>query len=589
MRTLHVIVGSPPSEEESRFLALASFMGIPVSELSVEGAASLQQGSDDASSTTPALAVSAHRLATLRHVHGEKEWAALLRKRYDALLVFGWKASPDHAETLAELSAGAIRQTTCGSRSTGLRFSEDPLCFQFAGLPWPLEVSESVPVFSCESSGALRPLLLLEGEPVFLVHSSETCRVFLLSDLGVPDIHIPIPPSEERARRHLEVVPYLVFLRSALPESGWQGVRSTARLIIDDPLLTKTYGFLDFRKLLVSMDDHGFGASIAFIPWNHKRTSRRFASWLSANSHRFSVCVHGCDHTGGEFGVGNETHLRAKSRLALERMQAQEQRVGLPYEEVMVFPQGIFSTRSLRALQSTNYLAAVNSGLFPVDPEGGSPTISDFLRPAMTRFHGFPVFHRHYPVDKIDFAFDLFLGKPAFIVEHHGFFEHGEETLEDLVGWLNESEEDLSWDTLSNQLTESCLARWLDDDTIEVMFFTRCFRMENPYGRKLRLSLTKHLPEPTEVAELLLDGRPVDVVTAQDRLRLECDWEPGETKTVEIVYKSDATTFRPGLRYRSRVAARRYLSEFRDNTLSKHPWLSRMAARSLHAIRTVRR
>ena len=104
-----------------------------------------------------------------------------------------------------------------------------------------------------------------------------------------------------------------------------------------------------------------FTTTIAFIPWNYRRTSDSVARVFRERSDRFSICLHGCDHTEGEFASTEVRRLNTQLHLATQRMRAHEQSTGLPYAEVMVFPQGKFSAASLELLKCHNYLAAVNS------------------------------------------------------------------------------------------------------------------------------------------------------------------------------------------------------------------------------------
>jgi hypothetical protein len=67
-----------------------------------------------------------------------------------------------------------------------------------------------------------------------------------------------------------------------------------ANIIIDDPLLRENYGYLNYRKLLDLMDKHNFFSTIAFIPWNYKRTDKKIAALFKERPDRFSLCVHGC-------------------------------------------------------------------------------------------------------------------------------------------------------------------------------------------------------------------------------------------------------------------------------------------------------
>src|SRR5262249_39112641 len=143
-----------------------------------------------------------------------------------------------------------------------------------------------------------------------------------------------------------------------------------ACFIVDDPLLKRRYGFLDYQRLLDLMERERFCTSLAFIPWNFKRSDPGVAKLFATHPDRYSLCVHGCDHTRGEFGITDQHLLRAKSQKSLERMALHRKRSGLRFDNIMVFPQGIFSTAAMDALKSCDYLAAVNSTGYPVDNDG---------------------------------------------------------------------------------------------------------------------------------------------------------------------------------------------------------------------------
>ena len=190
-----------------------------------------------------------------------------------------------------------------------------------------------------------------------------------------------------------------------------------ACIIIDDPLLRENYGFLNYRKLLEMMDRHNFYTTIAFIPVNYSRTDEGVAALFRERSDRFSICVHGCDHTGGEFASTDRAYLARKVKLATARMVEHERRTGVPFDRAMVFPQGIFSNAALAALIENGYLAAVNTETQAVDG------------PIAT---GFPLFPRYKPEDVPDRLPD-----PLFIVLHHEYLKGGYGRLTDFVDALN--------------------------------------------------------------------------------------------------------------------------------------------------------
>jgi hypothetical protein len=203
-----------------------------------------------------------------------------------------------------------------------------------------------------------------------------------------------------------------------------------ASIIIDDPLLRENYGYLNYRTLLRLMDVHNFFTTIAFIPWNYNRTDKKISDLFKERPDRFSLCVHGCDHTAGEFGKTDFDYLNKKVKLATARMLEHEKRTGIPFDRVMVFPQGIFSNEAMEALKENNYLAAVNTEAMPVT---GSLSSS------------FPLYLRKRTEEAMSCVAD-----PTFIVLHHDYFKHGYERLTDFVDEFNSRVTNLKWDSVGN-------------------------------------------------------------------------------------------------------------------------------------------
>jgi hypothetical protein len=245
----------------------------------------------------------------------------------------------------------------------------------------------------------------------------------------------------------------------------------------------------------------------------------------------------------------------------------------------MVFPQGWFSTPAIRALRASGYLAAVNTTCFPTDEESGPLTVADFLRPAVSRFYGFPVFQRRYPRRLLDCAFDLFIGRPALLVEHHQYFGDDCAKLEEFVSGLQEIEPALDWSTLSSQLARSCIQRSDCGNKTEVRFFTRKFEFTNTHNDHAAFLLKKYEPLQSTVSSVLVDGKNTSFSFDEDYLALEVALDPGRSVRVEIQEptKDTGPARGPGLKYRAGVPVRRMLSEFRDNTLVRHPRLLKAA------------
>lgn len=218
-----------------------------------------------------------------------------------------------------------------------------------------------------------------------------------------------------------------------------------ACIIIDDPLLRENYGFLNYRKLLGLMDRHNFFTTIAFIPVNYGKTDRKIADLFQARPDRFSLCVHGCDHTGGEFANIDPDYLERVVRLASARMIEHERRSGIPFERVMVFPQGRFSNAALEALKRNSYMGAVNTEALPTDGRIESD---------------FPFFLRYKPEDVGEPP-----PKPLFVVLHHEYFKDGYDNLTSFVDMLNERLAYVKWDSVG-KIIRNHLAATAQDNAL---------------------------------------------------------------------------------------------------------------------------
>ncbi len=242
--------------------------------------------------------------------------------------------------------------------------------------------------------------------------------------------------------------------------------------IIDDPLLRENYGFLNYRKLLDLMDKYNFSTSIAFIPWNYKRTDKKIAELFLKRPDRYALCVHGCDHTKGEFGSDSSEYLDKISKLAIARMIQHEKNFGIPFERVMVFPQGIFSNEALEILKKNNYIAAVNTEPFPIK---GRIT-SDF-----------PLFLRYNPEDILDQT-----PNPLFITLHHDFFKKGYKNLIDIINKLNTINKNLKWDSVGNIINNLIINKKADIISYDMDLSGLKY---HGYKESIRISLRRYASE----------------------------------------------------------------------------------------------
>jgi hypothetical protein len=582
--TKHLILLSGPelSAQDRCLLKLADFMGVATKNVSLGGGGEYTTRTfDELGPESFSLAMSAETLEAIdRGPVSNAELQRLIDGCSPQLLIFGC-SSKKQESAIGRLTAGAIRGVR-EARSSPTRFALPRKAAEFgrqlAGLSF---VSRQAAASGFDVGNAMYGLdviMTADELPMFVRVGRGSTQVFLLSG-PLADINQPVSPDHKVEDCYQSLIPALIFLFQSFRDSCWRSTQTTARLIIDDPVLSERYGFLDYGSLAESMRRQHYGTSIAFIPWNYWRTSRQSAARLLLENENLAICIHGCDHTNREFDGYSTPLLARKAGLALRRMESLRKRTSAAFDPVMIFPQGRFSRAAIAALRASNFLAAVNSTCFATDGGGDDLKVGDFLRPAINHYEGFPIFQRRYPGSLFDFAFDLFLGKPALVVEHHEYFREGYRALEDFVAELQKMEPGLSWPDITAQLTRTCRKRHLGNGMVEVEFFTRRFQLVNREDSANSFLLRKREPDLATVESVLVDGVRTPFSFENDFLRLEIQADPGEMRNVEIVDRKQphpqAGGF--GLVHNTGVLIRRGLSEFRDNTLAQHGALLKAA------------
>lgn len=312
-----------------------------------------------------------------------------------------------------------------------------------------VQVNARGTVFS--SSQGFEPLVFMDEYPLFLARE----RLFLLAADGVLDIDMEATGESEPCREHFaELLPYVMFVKAVFKKRCWHLPEQFACIIIDDPLLKRRHGFIDVPVFIEWLSANRLAATFAFIPWNHDRSLAAIAELFKRNSDRLSICVHGCDHTSGEFATADEARLEAIAGTAMTRMAAHERKYGLRHDRVMIFPQGKFTWAALAALRRSGYTAAVNTSLFPTN-ESRNPKVRELIDKALVTPSGVPVFKRRYPSDVFDFACDILFEKPVLIVQHHRDFRDGFGPLQSFIEELDRVKPGIKWLPLGTLLAQS--------------------------------------------------------------------------------------------------------------------------------------
>ena len=419
---------------------------------------------------------------------------------------------------------------------------------------------------------------------VFFCREHGESRRFVSCSSEIPALGESVKGKRYDVREHfLSAVPLLMYLQYAFRDSSWRASDPGACWIIDDPPLRTKYGHCDFPLLDAQMKEHCFTTSIAMIPWNAHRTSPSMAALVNGSQGRLSVSVHGCDHTLREFGSDNAAELQAKTASAQARMDRHCLTTGIKHDPIMIFPHGSFSRESLRVLQQHGFAAAVNTETLPLGHDHESLTVADVWRVAVLKYGSFPLFTRRYPSDGLaNFAFDLLLGKPCLVVEHQGFFKDDHAEVVRFVQALNSLNGNLQWRGLGDVIRGSFQWRLDDDAVVRIRMFGNELLLRNGRKEGVRYRVEKADEGSVGVREVSVNERAIEWQTAGDAISFTCEVPPCTEVLLRVRYAAPehAVKGRSTLSSSMKVAGRRYLSEFRDNFLSRHAGLMAVAQKA---------
>jgi hypothetical protein len=416
------------------------------------------------------------------------------------------------------------------------------------------------------------PIVSVDGAPacVRLIHGG--VPAYFCASTAIVDIDAPVRRNYYDIKDHfLSAVPLVMFITWAFREVMWRPHELGACLIIDDPLLKRRYGFCDFPRLRDLMREHRFTTNVAFIPWNWRRTTRRASEFFRRESDLFSVSVHGCDHVAAEFGATSLDVIDGRARLAQTRMRKHQARTKIQHDPVMVFPQGVFSSTCPGVLKRNGFVAAVNTEISPVDRAGAETLVRDVWDVAILRYGSFPIYTRRYQHHGLEnFAFDLLLGKPCFIVAHHEFFRDGGTALVRLVDQLRALNCTLHWRSPREVIRRAYRTR--DDDSVRrVQMYGTEALLTSSDDRIADFHVDKREHDVSVIADVANDGRNIKWSHTSDGLTFECVVPAREQVRVQIRYQDNSVARRApvSVRYELSVAARRILSELRDEYVQK--------------------
>lgn len=575
------------SSEERSLTALLDFFGIPWKAVSLGELTSECANAESASTGGFCILSSASCIAaTLQAMAGPDAAMPAWMLKASSVYIYGFQDTTLCRKLLRFLTSaadGEIRKPIAPEIRLSVTSDFPEMCGPMSGICASVRVTEKDCYFDLTQKveGWLSIVTANYGE-IFVSFIRSGVRFFLNSCSETIDISSPATNHFDVKEYFCSAVPIAMYLKWAFADICWTSTETRACLIVDDPLLKPRYGFLRFQDTLDLMDSHNFTTTIAFIPWNWRRTNRQTVRQFQQRTDRLSLCVHGCDHTAGEFAARSTALLNRRIKTASQRMDLLLQRTSLRHDYIMVFPQGAFSPEAGRALKLNGFVAAVNTEVAPSASARNDTKIADLWNVAIMKYGTFPIFTRRYLTHGIEnFAFDALLGKPCLMVAHHEVFRARGRELMEFIGRLNSLRWNLRWCSLGDAINHSFKIRNCADGGRAIQMYAEQLVTENPSAEPQEIVVMKEEGDPGCVKAVIVNQQTVDHTYEHNYLRFRFTMPPGQRIEVRILYfdRLDLDPGKDSIAYGIKIRARRLLSEFRDNYVSQNDLLYATAAK----------
>jgi len=429
-------------------------------------------------------------------------------------------------------------------------------------------------VLQSGSTDKVHPLIESNSESVLIRLRAKDLDLFMLFTSHLGDPNTPVEVNLDiRACLFSYAAPVMV-LKYLSRGIGWTARNNYANLIIDDVPLSLRYGCIDFRKICDQAAKRHVSMTLAYIPLNYRRGSDECIRFFKKRSDAISFCIHGCNHTGSEFGGTDAGRISTLASLASYRMKLFSERTGLPHTKIMVFPQGIFSAQAFGVLKTHNFNAAINTELRNVAGEN-CVAFKDMLEPAITSYHSFPLFLRRKVSDGLgNVAFDLLLDKPCLIVTHHDDFCSDAGEVWQLIDAINALPNPPEWRSIEDLVARTVISRNVGTNLIELKVYSGnvdLVNLINVHGGSY-LHVVKSENHPETISNILVGQREAEWHIEEGRIIVMVG-KHLEGSRLSVHYRQDQLLDPQRLRLSEMIVAycRGRLCELRDNLAAKAP------------------
>jgi hypothetical protein len=326
------------------------------------------------------------------------------------------------------------------------------------------------------NADADRVLATTEAGPVWARAAGRATQIRVASTL--PELEPPTALRDLLAERPLATLALIEFLRAVGGDHAHRPPPLRATFLFDDPNLRwRTYGFIDFRRLLADAETHGYHAAMAMIPLDAGRQHRATVELFRHNPERLSLAFHGNDHLSGELlRVGDARRATSIAAQALRRATRIESRYGLRIDRVMTPPHGMCSAEMAGALGPLGFdaLCAIHPHPWSEQAPPNRPLAG--WEPAEFAAGCAVIPRLPLTAGRTEIALRAYLDQPLVLYGHHDDLAAGLDPLAATAAEVNRLGP-VRWTSLGEIALSNAVTR-LSDGVLRVRPYTHRLRLE---------------------------------------------------------------------------------------------------------------
>ena len=305
-------------------------------------------------------------------------------------------------------------------------------------------------------------------------------------------VGIPIPELSDGeyifqyffGNRFIHILPLWLFLRALTQDQRWEPPPLRACFMFDDPNLHwRTYGHINFEKILQHSIRHNYHISIATIPLDAWYGHMPTVSLFKQNPDRLSILIHGNDHIAKELSLScSDSRCEWILRQALWRIEELERRSGLEISKVMAPPHGACSERFLKKMGEVGFEAACISRWSLRHYNDQATWLNKIgMKPSDT-IVGLPVFARFRmtPTCQNSILIAALLDQPIIPIGHHHDIADGFGLLSNLSEYIN-SLGTVLWADMK-KISRFNFSQRYDGNILQIRMLTKRIEISVPEG-----------------------------------------------------------------------------------------------------------